>query len=317
MPSRLTASAATLNCSLLRTFVRVVDAGNISAAARQLYVAQSAISAQIATLNRVAGTLLLERVGGRWRTTAAGAIFYKRATEMLALLEQTELDLADATYRVAGHLVLGSTRSVTDTLLAEVLHAFAGSHPDVRVVVKAGNRDDVERWLANDEVDVALVAMPLGIRGLESHPFAHDELVAVVANTSDLAAHEELTITALESLPFVCFERGSGVRALLEERLGERFSRFDLRMELNSNDALVACVERDIGFTFLPRRTAARWARCGSVAFARISDVDLTRELALVARKERVRSVASSTFIAWLNAYGRGSSDPLSVRESE
>lgn len=66
-----------LNFSLLPTFVRVVDTGNISAAARSLYVAQSARSAQIATLNRLAGTLLLEHVSGRWRTTAASPIFYK------------------------------------------------------------------------------------------------------------------------------------------------------------------------------------------------------------------------------------------------
>lgn len=303
MTSRLTGSAATLNCSLLRTFVRVVDTGNISAAARSLYVAQSAISAQIATLNRLAGTLLLERVSGRWRTTAAGEIFYRRASEMLALLEETERELADATNRVSGHIVLGSTRTITDTLLAELLHAFSGAHPDVRVVVKAGNRDDAERWLANDDVDLAVVALPLGMRGLEVHPFAQDELVAVVSPNSPLAEYDELTVTALELLPFVCFERGSGVRALLEERLGERFGRLDIRMELNSNDALVACVERDIGFAVLPRRTAERWARCGAVALARITDVDLTRQLALVVRSERARSLAAATFIAWLNEY--------------
>jgi DNA-binding transcriptional LysR family regulator len=65
MQPRLSGSAATLNCSLLRTFVRVVATGNISAAGRSLYVAQSAISAQIATLNRLVGTPLLERVSGR------------------------------------------------------------------------------------------------------------------------------------------------------------------------------------------------------------------------------------------------------------
>jgi len=257
----------------------------------------------VATLNWLAGTLLLERVSGRWKTTAAGAIFYKRAREMLALLEQTERDLTDAMLRVARHLVVGSTRTVTDTMLAELLHAFAGSHPDIRVVVKSGNRDDAERWLANDDVDVALVALPLVMRGLEVHVFGHDELVAVVAPHGPLAQHDELTMSALDSIPFVSFERGSGVRALLEDRLGEQFGRLDMRMELNSNDAVVSCVERDIGFAFLPRRTARRWARCGAVAFARMSDVDLKRELALVARKERVRSLVASTFIEWLASH--------------
>lgn len=302
MQSRLTTSDGALNCALLRTFVRVVDTGNISGAARSLYVAQSAVSGQIATLNRLTGTLLLERVRGRWKTTAAGAIFYKRSREMLALLEQTERDLADATQQISGHLMLGSTRTITDTVLAGLVHAFAGDHPDIRVVVRAGNRDDAERWLANDDVDVALVALPLGLRNLEIYPFGRDELVVVLPLKSALAGREELAISELESQPFVAFERGSGVRALLEERLGERFSRLDLVMELNSTDALVSCVEREIGFAFLPRRVAARWARCGGVSFARVTDADLTRELALVARTERVRSQAASTFIRWLGA---------------
>lgn len=303
MVSRFTGSAASLNCSLLRTYVRVVETGNISAAARSLYIAQSAISAQVGTLNRLAGTLLLERVKGRWRTTAAGEVFYKRACEMLALLELTERDLADAEQRIAGHLVLGSTRSVTDTLLAEVLHAFAGSHPDIRVIVKAGNRTDAERWLAGDEVDLALVALPLGVRGLDVHTFGRDELVAVLAPNGPLALQREVPIAALESVPFVCFEQGSGVRALLEERLGDRFGRLKIKMELNSNDALISCVERDIGFAFLPERTARRWARYGVVDIVRVTDVDLTRDLALVVRRERTRSLAASTFIDWFKTY--------------
>ena len=301
MSSRMAAFSAGLNFSLLRTFVRVVEAGNISAAARSLYIAQSAISTQIATLNRLAGTPLLERVSGRWLPTASGAIFHRRAVEMMALLEQAERDLADVGGRVSGHITLASTRTITDALLAEILHAFSGAHPDIRVDVKAGNREEAERWISNAEVDFGLVALPLGIKGLEIRPFATDDLVVVIAKEHALASCETLEFADIAKEPFVSFERGSGVRALLEERLGERFAALDMRMQLNSNDALLSCVELGIGFTFLPIRTAERWSRCGAVAALPVRGVDLRRELALVVREDRARSLAAATFIGWLD----------------
>jgi len=298
---RTSALWSTVHCAVLSTFVRVVETDNFSSAARSLSIAQSVVSAQIASLNRLAGTPLLERVAGKWQTTASGVIFHKRALEILALVERTQRELVDAADRVIGHLTIASTRTITDALLADLLHAFSGVHPDIRVDVKAGNREEAERWLANDEVDLGLVAMPLGIKGLDIYPFATDDLVVVLPASHPLAGRSSLTLADIQNEPIVSFERGSGVRALLEERLGSRFAEFNVRMELNSNDALLSCVERGLGLTFLPHRTAHRWERCGTIATATLAGVDLRRELALVIRRERTASQAATLFIAWLN----------------
>lgn len=292
---------STVHCALLSTFVRVIETGNFSSAARSLYIAQSVVSAQIASLNRLAGTPLLERVAGRWQATAAGHVFHKRALEILALVEVTQRELADSIDHVAGHLTIASTRTITDALLADILHAFSGVHPDIRVDVKAGNREEAERWIANDDVDLGLVAMPLGIKGLDIYPFATDDLVIVMPAAHPLAGCTSLSFADIQAEPIVSFERGSGVRAVLEERLGARFAEFTLRMELNSNDALLSCVERGLGITFLPYRTAQRWATCGTVVTATLSGVDLRRELAAVIRRERAASHAARTFITWID----------------
>lgn len=305
MDNRTVASWATINTALLTTFVRVVEAGNFSAAARSLYVAQSVVSAHIATLNRLAGTPLLERVSGRWQPTAGGLLFHKRALQILALIAQTQNEIADATNRVVGHLTIASTRTITDTLLADLLHAFSGAHPDIRVRVKAGNREEAERWIANDDVDLGLVAMPLGIKNLQIHPFATDDLVVVLPAAHALAGRSEVSLNDLDDQPFVSFETGSGVRALLEERLGADLARLDMQLELNSNDALLSFVERGFGLTFMPYRTARRWATCGTIAIAKLHGVDLRRELALVMRTERVATAAAELFGNWVAEHYR------------
>lgn len=102
--------------------------------------------------------------------------------------------------------------------------------------------------------------------------------------------------------PFVLFEEGAGSRSIVEERLGRRFSELDVQLSLNSNDALVAAVERGLGLTFLPERSAVLWQRLRSVRAIAIEDVDLTRDLALVLRTGVTHSAATLAFLEYIKA---------------
>ena len=290
-----------LDCALLETFVRVADLGNISAAARSLFIAQSAVSTQMTHLSRVAGTPLLERVHGRWQKTEAGAIFYTKARELLIVVDGLERSLADASGHVAGHIAIASTRTVSDTILATIVSGFARAHPEVRLDIIAGNRRDAEMRLAADEVDGALVALPISGKGLRIDAFAEDRLVLIVPQVHPLAPRASIAYDECASESFVMFERGSGVRALLEDRLGERFDALDIRLELTSNDSLLRCVEEGIGLTFLPERVAEKWLDILPIATIEVSDVDLSRKLALVVPEGRPPSSALTAFSSWVH----------------
>lgn len=294
------AVSSVVSFGLLRTYVRVVETGNISAAARSLFLAQSAVSAQMSALTRAVGIPLLERVRGKWEPTAAGALLYRRANEMIALLDGLDADIRDLKENVRGHLTLASTRTVTDTVLAELISGFRAVAPDVRVDILAGNRAEVERALAEDEADAALVAMPFSGKGLESHPFARDRLLLIVPAAHPLSDRPSVRFEEVEESPFVMFEQGAGTRGLLEERLGRRFSELDVRLSLNSNDALIAAVVEGLGFTFLPERSAAVWQKLGTVRALKVEDVDLSRDLALVMRSGLVHSSATVAFAEYV-----------------
>jgi len=299
----MTSSAfANLNVAVLRMFVRVVETGNVSAAARSLSTAQSAVSTQISTLSKLAGTPLLQRTSGRWEPTAQGRRFYDTARGILAALDALETDLASSAGQYAGHLRIVATRTIADTILGTMLVAFARDFPDVRIEVASGARSSTELALASDDVELALVAMPVALRGLDVLPFDTDELVAVLPPSDPLARRNSVRFEELETRPLVTFEEGSGVRALLEERLGPRFALLDLRLAVTSNDAIVTAVEGGYGFSFLPRRTANRWAGCGAIAAVAVSDLDLRRQLALVRRSGRTHSALAVTFAEWLIA---------------
>lgn len=291
-----------LNCTLLNTYVRVVDTGNISAAARSLYLAQSAVSAQLSILTRAVGVPLMERVHGRWETTAAGGMLYDRSRQLLQLVEQLERDINDTVMAVVGHLVVASTRTVTDTLLPSILAGFTKQYPDIRIEVLAGNRTQGELWLSSDDADVALVALPFGKKGLDISVFDYDELLLMVPSAHRLAGREEVSFADIEGEPFVLFEEGSGTRALLEEQLGPRFSELDIRLSLNSNDAIINAVRTGIGVAFLPGRSAKQWAMLGHLCAIRISDLNLRRDLAVAVRAGVTHSNATRNFIDYVKS---------------
>jgi DNA-binding transcriptional LysR family regulator len=291
-----------LNFPLLRTYVRVIETGNISAAARSLYLAQSAVSSQLSALTRAVGVPLIERVRGRWETTAAGRIFYDRARQLLAQVEQLERDITDATLGVSGHLVVASTRTITDTLLPAILAGFGRRFADIRVDVLAGNRSQAELWLAADEADVALVALPFGRNGLDVHVFERDELKLIVPSSHVLASRERVSFSEIEGEHFILFEEGTGTRALLEEQLGSRFGNLNVRFSLNSNDALANAVREGMGVAFLPARSAEQWASLGDLRALSIADVDLFRDLAVVVRHGVSQTSASWAFVDFVRS---------------
>lgn len=305
---RLGTLPAVLDCAILSTFVRVADTGNISAAARTLFLAQSAVSTQMSVLARAAGAPLLERVHGRWEVTASGAIFYRRAVEILRVVDQLQRELGGVSE--FGHLTIASTRTISDTILASIVANFKGAHSEIRLDVISGDREDAQRRLAGDEVDAALVALPVTGKGLRSVVFDEDRLVLVVPAAHALAPRGTADFADFAGEPFVMFDRGSGVRALLEERLGERFAGLDIRLELSSNDALVRCVEAGLGLTLLPERVATRWAAVAPIALVTVRDIDLGRELALVIPDNRATSDALTTFVTWLRECFAAAAEP-------
>ncbi len=108
------------------------------------------------------------------------------------------------------------------------------------------------------------------------------------------------------------FEDGAGTRGLLEERLGRRYAELDVRLSLNSNDALIAAVQNGLGITFLPESSALIWTKLQSVRAIEVNGVDLQRELAAVTRaasRNRKRPPSS-----WNSS--EPTSAPIRIRDS-
>ena len=108
----------------LRTFLAIADTGSVHAAARQLYVTQSAVSAALNALQKSLGLQLLERDGRGLRLTRAGAVYADHVRTALGLLDQARTAAAAETDPERGELRIAALTTAGEQILPGVLASF-------------------------------------------------------------------------------------------------------------------------------------------------------------------------------------------------
>jgi len=149
-----------LTLNQLRTFLAVADSGSVRSAAEELVVTQAAISASLAALQRSLAVQLLQPEGRGVRLTPAGLVFAGYARRALGLLEEASRAAAAAADPERGELRIAAVTTAAEQIMPGLLSGFLQRHPDVGVLVQAGNRERVTSLLERHQVDLVLAGRP-------------------------------------------------------------------------------------------------------------------------------------------------------------
>ncbi|PWK86400.1 DNA-binding transcriptional LysR family regulator [Lentzea atacamensis] len=142
----------------LRVFREVAERGTLTAAATALGYTQSAVSRQIAALERAAGTALLERRYDGVRLTAAGRLVLRHAAVVVDQVDAAARELAGLPEEDASTIRLGWFATAGVWLVPRALMALERSHPSITVVTREGSTPALVRALRAGTLDVALIA---------------------------------------------------------------------------------------------------------------------------------------------------------------
>ncbi|MER5642439.1 LysR family transcriptional regulator [Kitasatospora sp. NPDC002227] len=156
-----------VSLTALRVLRAVADRGSFTAAASELGYTQSAVSRQIAAVERLAGTELVERRRDGARLTAAGQLVLRRATVVLDEIDATARELAGLPAE-AGTVRLGWFPSAGAALVPRALTALRRSEPALTVTTREGSTTALVRALRAGRVDLALVASAPPYRPLDA-----------------------------------------------------------------------------------------------------------------------------------------------------
>jgi molybdate transport repressor ModE-like protein len=145
-----------LDLKRLRILREVSQRGSFSAAADELYLSQSAVSQQIATLEREVGMKLLDRTREGPKLTEAGRVLVSHADAAIARLQEAERELTAIAGLEGGELRLASFPSASATLLTEAVSIFHERHPRVQLTIADAEPEQSLPRLRAGELDLAL-----------------------------------------------------------------------------------------------------------------------------------------------------------------
>ncbi len=185
----------------LRYFAKVADLGNVTRAAEACHVSQPSLSQQIAKLERELGQPLFERLGRGVRLTEAGKLFKRYSDQILSLTEDARTRVSDEPD--SGRITLAAIPTVAPYYLPGVLTRFAKECPKARVEIVEETTNNILRLLAEGDVDLAIVALPLQAEHVHTRTLFTEELVAVLPSRHPLAAKAKVSLKDLVLEPFV------------------------------------------------------------------------------------------------------------------
>src|SRR6185503_4376036 len=149
-----------LDVKRLRVLREVAAHGSFSAAAEALAYTQSAVSQQIAALEREAGTVLVDRNARGVKLTEAGEALVRHADAILTRLADAEAELEAIAGLRGGRLRLAAFPTVGATLMPLAIATFRERHPDIELTVRQLEPEDSLPLLKSGELDIALTIEP-------------------------------------------------------------------------------------------------------------------------------------------------------------
>ncbi|MFG3617223.1 LysR family transcriptional regulator [Nocardia sp. NPDC047654] len=178
----------------LRVVREAAACGSFSTAAENLGYTQSAVSRQIALMERAAGRALFERHARGVRPTAAGQVVLRHAEVILAELEQARHDIRHLAVRTAGRLRLGAFSTAMAALVPRAIAATAARDRQSRISLREGISPRLLTAVARGRIDLAVVTSPDTVpSGVEIEPLVDDPLLVAVASTHPLACATSAT----------------------------------------------------------------------------------------------------------------------------
>jgi DNA-binding transcriptional LysR family regulator len=197
-------------------FDAVVREGGFTRAARQLHVAQPAISAQIKQLETELGVLLLQRQVRPPALTHAGRMFHSRAQLILAQVEAARSEMLELSAVVRGKVRVGATPVLGSLDLAAAMASFRRDHPGVGLTLRSGLVEELVAQLDAGALDVVIGPEHQGLRARHRvHYLADEFLVLAVPADHPIGASGRVHLADCRGEPFICLPPGSGMHSLL------------------------------------------------------------------------------------------------------
>ncbi len=276
-----------INLRQLRYFAKIVEVGNITRAAEQLYVAQPALGLQIRTLEQDLGVTLLVRHSRGVTPTKAGQVLYERACEILRAVQDARKEVAGFAGQGQEQVVLGLTPGVMNLLGQELLVSARDALPNVNLSLIEEMSYILVDALEREEIDLAFAYSVAERPGLVRIPIIDEELLLVTA--PDGKPNDDTPVPFAEALkhPLALAKDRDSLRSVLVSVAEGQALVPNVAFEASSIAVMKNLVASGVAASVMPYGSAINEMRRGTLKGCRIENPSVKRTLYLVRSTRR------------------------------
>jgi DNA-binding transcriptional LysR family regulator len=266
----------------LTALIAVAEDGSFSAAARSLHTVQSNISTHIARLERELGATLVDRASGR--LTHEGQVAVERARYIQHEVAAIAADIAALRDEITGHVRLGCIGTVGRWLVPLVLQRVTAEHPKLHVVIVDATTTSLVPQLLSDNLDLAVVNLPLTDPELVSQPLFDEDRLVIAPTGHPLAGRGSVTLAELAEHELLLEPVGTAFRDELDHEAAAAGVTLRALAEVDGLRLITSLTFQGFGPAIIPATAAPPWLE-GS--WARVAVDGLARRSVGLAQRRR------------------------------
>ena len=244
----------------LRYFVQIVESGSLAKASRQLYIAQPALSQQIAKLEAEVGKPLLIRTARGVTPTENGTALHHHARFMLRQLDQALSIARQEPGTAHGMVSVGLAATTVRAVGAPLVRRVREKFPGIVLNVVEGMSGHLAQMMRLGQLDLAILFSRDAVPDLPMEPLVEEELFVMLPGDSPLVAPRRVKLSCAEAaqLPLILPTGIHGLRRRIMAEFEQRNLPLRVVAEIDSLSLLIACVREGMGATIKPMSAALR-----------------------------------------------------------
>ena len=276
----------------LRYFIAVYEQRNLSRAADQASVAQSALSHHISNLEAEFGTPLFERKPRGMEPTAAGERLYEHARIILRAMAAAEREIREGNRSVTGEISIGMANSGVKAIGVPLMRTVLAKYPDLKMSLTESLSGATLMHLMASEVDLALVYNPPSEKDLVAEPVLEEQMFCVGTTKLIGKAKTPISFEELTRMPLITLVHGLSSRALLDDPVLLKRLDANAILHLNSITGMTGALLAGLGCAVATKLFAQEHLETGKLVAREVIGPKLTRTLYLCHLRNRPMTYA-------------------------
>ena len=289
-----------INFELYKIFYTVAKKGSFSAAAKELYVSQSAVSQSIKSLETQSNSALFIRGTKHVKLTSVGEMLYSHVEQAYSLIKTAEAKMREMQLLELGEIKIGVGDTILRHLLIPVLHKYVLEYPMIKIQIINRTSPGIINSLKSGAVDLGIVTLPVIDKDIDSPVFKEVEDVFVTSSRFEYLNGKEVTPDELAALPLLLLQKESSTRRNLDSYFNSIGINISPEIELESMELLVELSKIGLGVAHVLRESVSEMVSSGELFIVKLAEPLPKRKLGVAKLRNVPLSPAAKVFESML-----------------